>query len=454
MTATTSRYALTIVVTWAPVIIFAAFVKLYYTNVLYDFYKTYELTRGRAFDRNAPVDVLAKARQRGRLWPFSGWLTGGRTPGEKTPAGAILGGRTPGTRTPGGRTPGSGTAGGPSPGGQTLPPVEQATSTGGETSGSRTASERTPGGRTPGGRTPGGRAPGGRTPGGRTATRTLEAPTPGERTPGFWLSPLPGYAEASAGTGSTTPASQRPRVRATRQSEGDEGGATATAGTTTTTLSQTKNKRQKYGTATPTVPARLSTAERKPRQSDRAAAEEAVNASSAATSGTSSARAAKRTAGAAGLATDVSAKGSRQAPPDDLVKAEVSVATTPSHISSANPTTRRSGGGASGQPDDIVSGASSVGASRLPRRDDCAEDVRTAASAVKMPRTTDRYVLSGRTPQQLEVNATAAPAEETASAKRRLLPVHKSGGKESLKAATDIPKTPRSSGRMWSRLKP
>nr|XP_054933221.1 uncharacterized protein LOC129387743 [Dermacentor andersoni] len=225
-------------------------------------------------------------------------------------------------------------------------------------------------------------------------------------------------------------------------------------GTTTTTLSQTKNKRPKYGTATPTVAARLSTAERKPRQSDSAAAEQVANASSAATSGTSSARAAKRIAGAASLATDVSAKGSRLAPPDDLVKTEVSVATTASRMSSANPTTRRSGGGASGQPEDIVSGASSVGASRLPRRDDSTEDVRTAASVVMMPRSTDRHVLSGRTPRQLEVNATTARAEETASAKRRLLPVHRSGGKESLKAATDIPKTPRSSGRMSSRLKP
>ncbi|XP_065291564.1 mucin-22-like [Dermacentor albipictus] len=448
----TIRKNLTIVVSWAPVIIFAAFVKLCYTYLLYDFYKTYKLTRGRAFDRDAPVDVLAKVRQRGRLWPFSGWLTGGRTPGEKTPAGGVPGGRTPGTRTPGGRTPGSRTPRGPTPGGQTLPPVEQATSTGGETSGTRTTSERTPGGRTPGRRTPGGRTPGGRTPGGRTVTRTLEAPTLGVRTPK--LGSPPGYAEASAGTGSTTPASQRPRVRATRQSEGDEGGASATAGTSTTTLSQTKNKRQKRGTATPTVPARLSTAERKPRQSDRAAAEQAANESSAATSGMSSARAAKPIAGAGGLAADLSAKGSRQAPPGDLVKTEVSVATTASRVSSANPTTRRNGGGASGQPDDIVSGASSAGFSLLPRRDDSTEGVRTATSAVMMPQTTDRHVLGGRTPRQLEVNATAAQAEGTASAKRRLVPVHKTDGKECLRAATDIPKTARSSSRMSSRLQP
>ncbi|XP_065291566.1 mucin-22-like isoform X2 [Dermacentor albipictus] len=332
----TLRENLTIVAYWAPLIISAAFVKLYYTSLLYGFYKTYQLTQGRAFDKNAPVNVWAEGRQRGRLWTFTGWLTGDRTPGEKTPAGGIPGGRTPGTRTPGartpgtrtpgartpgartpgarspgGRTPGSLTSGGPTPGGETLPSVEQATSTGGQTSGSRTPSGLTPGGRTPGGRTPGGRTPGGRTPGGRTATRTLETLTPGERTSRFWSPPLPGYAEASAGTGSTTPASQRPRVRATRQSEGDEGGASATVGSTTTTLSQTKNKRQKRGTATPTVPARLSTAERKPRQSDRAAAEQAAYESNAATSGTSSARAAKRTEGAAGLAADVSTKGSR-----------------------------------------------------------------------------------------------------------------------------------------------
>ncbi|XP_065291567.1 uncharacterized protein [Dermacentor albipictus] len=187
---------LTIVAYWAPVIIFAGFVKLYYTNVLYGFYKTYQLTRGRAFDRNAAVDVWAKGRQRRRLWPFIGWRTGGRTPGEKTPAGGVPGGRTPGTRTPGSRTPGSRSPGGPTPGGQSLPPVEQATSTGEQTSGRRTPRGRTPGGRTPGTRTPGGRTPGSRSPGG---------PTPG----GQSLPPV----EQATSTGGQSSGRRTPRGR-------------------------------------------------------------------------------------------------------------------------------------------------------------------------------------------------------------------------------------------------
>ncbi|KAL1440678.1 hypothetical protein MTO96_009228 [Rhipicephalus appendiculatus] len=60
---------LSIIAGWAPVIISAAFVKLYYNTLLYDFYKKYDASQGRAFDVHAPLQESATERKRGRWWP-------------------------------------------------------------------------------------------------------------------------------------------------------------------------------------------------------------------------------------------------------------------------------------------------------------------------------------------------------------------------------------------------
>lgn len=193
--------------------------------------------------------------------------------------------------------------------------------------------------------------------------------------------------------------------------------------------------------------------ERKPGQIDGADAGVVANESSAATSGTSNAMTAQQIDGAAALATDVSAKTLRQAPPDDLVDTEVSVATTASQRSSADPTKRGSRGGASGQPDDVINHASSVRAARVLRQNDATEDVHAAASEAEKRRSTDRHVFNGRTLQQLETNATATQAEGTATITSNLRSVQKTDGQERLKD-TGHPKTPKSTGRTSRRQKP
>ncbi|KAL1440702.1 hypothetical protein MTO96_009251 [Rhipicephalus appendiculatus] len=101
---------LSVVSGWAPLIIFAAFVKLYYNTLLYDFYKKYDATQGRAFDVDDPLQVSAKGRKRGRWWPALPWTKRARVragKGSATPRAGATGkseGEEGGTTTTAGTT--------------------------------------------------------------------------------------------------------------------------------------------------------------------------------------------------------------------------------------------------------------------------------------------------------------------------------------------------------------
>ncbi|KAL3171900.1 hypothetical protein MRX96_013479 [Rhipicephalus microplus] len=51
-----------LVIFWAPVIIGLAFVKLYYTSLLYEFYKIYKSTSGQAYDGQGLVRIACSGR--------------------------------------------------------------------------------------------------------------------------------------------------------------------------------------------------------------------------------------------------------------------------------------------------------------------------------------------------------------------------------------------------------
>ncbi|KAL3215448.1 hypothetical protein MRX96_034158 [Rhipicephalus microplus] len=489
---------LSIVAGWAPVIIAAAFVKLYYNTLLYGFYQKYDATQGRAFDVDDPLHISTKRRKRGRWWSAFPWTQRTRAPDERTPASRTPDVRTPGTRTPAGaRTPG----GARTPAGASTPAGSRTPASARTQRGSRTpAGARTPGGaRTPavaatpagactpfivctelgdetpaGARFPVAQAPGAptsgvqtfgddaavqvspaaqtsgsktpsgaRTPGGRPASRKQGKPKPGDKTPKRLSPPSPGV---RAGKGSATP-----RASATRKSEGEEAGTTTTAGTTTS--SKTKKKGKKRGTATPApaTPPRPSTKGRKPQQSNRAVAERTTHESSAVSSGTSSAKFVQGRNNAAGPASEISSSmTSGQARPDDLMETEVSVATATSQWSKPDPT-RRGIEAAPQQPSSNIQGAFPWTSPRMPLECEATDNVHAAASTTATHLTTNRRVLEARTARPLEGLARAEQVQRPATVLTIPGTVRKTNAYENFKGR---PKAPESMGRAASHRKP
>ncbi|KAH6934554.1 hypothetical protein HPB50_025419 [Hyalomma asiaticum] len=374
---------------------------LYYNTLLYDFYKRYDASQGRAFDEGAQVS----ARGRKSWWLNIGWGLRTRTP-------------TPGVQTPKARSPA-----GPIPLGE----------------------------QTSGGRTPSALTPVAVVAGARTATRKQKKPTSGGKTPRLQSPPPPGV---RAGTGSAVPVSKKtPRAGAAAKSAGEEGGTTTSAGTTT--LSKTKNKLKKRVIATPATPPRASTKQRKLKQGDRAGAGGTAYEPSAASSGTSSAKTVQDIEDAGGLASEVSnATTPSQVAPDDLVDTEVSVVTSASQGSTADSAKRGIGGAApSRQPGGSLRDASPATPSRMLGLHGATEDVRTATSSASTSRSTYRGALDGRTPRQPEANVLAGQVGGTPAVMPSPRVVQRTDEAENVKGAGRL-KPPEPTGRTPSRRKP
>ncbi|XP_075543936.1 uncharacterized protein LOC142578436 [Dermacentor variabilis] len=74
-----------IVIFWAPLIIGLAFAKVYYTSLLYQFYRIYEMTSGKAYDGEGLAEMACSGRASRARTPAVSTATEGRTPAGLSP---------------------------------------------------------------------------------------------------------------------------------------------------------------------------------------------------------------------------------------------------------------------------------------------------------------------------------------------------------------------------------
>ncbi|XP_054926436.2 uncharacterized protein [Dermacentor andersoni] len=70
---------------WAPVIIAIAFAKVYYTSLLYQFYRIYKMTRGKAYDGEGLAEIACSGRASRARTPAVPTAAEGRTPAGLSP---------------------------------------------------------------------------------------------------------------------------------------------------------------------------------------------------------------------------------------------------------------------------------------------------------------------------------------------------------------------------------
>nr|XP_054926436.1 uncharacterized protein LOC129384875 [Dermacentor andersoni] len=70
---------------WAPVIIAIAFAKVYYTSLLYQFYRIYKVTRGKAYDGEGLAEMACSGRASRARTPAVPTAAEGRTPAGLSP---------------------------------------------------------------------------------------------------------------------------------------------------------------------------------------------------------------------------------------------------------------------------------------------------------------------------------------------------------------------------------